>query len=310
MAIPDFGAAATQQAGLNTDAARLGTWSNRADQSNGTGAMTWNQQPDGRWVQNVTNAYQGQNNQLGAQATTDLNNLGQWGSTDITKGVSAMPDAGYGATQSVIDATSRLQQPGLQQNEDSTRARMAAMGITLGSDASNTSERNLGNLRTDAGDKAILAGTTEAGNVFNRGMQARQQGIGENVQTSNLSNALRGAQMGEATGALGAIKSNQPTFGSYAGATIAPANDQYGALADGWKAAQYNYGQQTGLQNAAAASQANQLSGGLGLLGSALTGMGGIKGIANWWGGGNNGMVDATSSDGRSLDQMMMGLTG
>lgn len=297
MATPDFSSLANTQFANNTDAARLGTWANRADQSNGTGQMTWNQDASGRWVQNVTNRYQGQNDQLGTQATTDLGNLGEWGSTDLRAGVSAMPDGSYGATQGVIDATSRLQQPAIQQNEDATRARMAAMGITLGSDASNTSERNLGNVRTDAQDRAILAGTTEYGNVFQRQMAQRQQGIGENAQTSNLVTALRGAKMGEATGALSAIKSNQPTFGSYQGATIAPPNDQYGAAADGWKADQYMTGLLQNSINANQAASANRTSGNMSLLGLGMNAFGlnngglgstikaGARGLSNWWGG-------------------------
>lgn len=285
--IPDFSSLAQQQAGLNTNAARAGTWANRADQTNSMGSMTWNQDPSGRWIQNVgLNApLQNVQNSFTARAQANMDNLGDWGSTDITAGARDIPDSGFGAAQPVIDAWKALQQPGLDKSRDAERTRLATMGITMGSDASNDSERNLGNIQTDADNKAILAGTTEYGNVFNRGMQARNQTVNENVTQSNLMTALRGKKFGEATGAIDAVKGMQPTFASYGGATVAPAADVYGAGADTWRAAQYQYGNALGQQNANAAASAGRTSGNMGLLSAGLQGLGGVGGLASTIGG-------------------------
>lgn len=308
--IPDFTSLANQQAGLNSSAANAQTLANRANQTGPNGEqLTWTQGPGGQWTQTTTlgAGQQGVNNalqtnqqaRLGA-STADYQNLGDWGSTDLRAGVTDMPDAGFGASQQVIDAWKALQQPGLDQSRDAERTRLAAMGITLGSDASNTSERNLSNAQTDADNKAILAGTTEYGNVFNRGMQSRQQGVSENLQQSNLINALRGQKVSEANSLASGVSAYDPKFASYAGATTAPAADIYGAARDNWSAANTQYQNALGQQNANAASSATTRSGNLGLLGMGISALGGAKGIsgmaggiADWFGGGSNGFFSA-----------------
>lgn len=306
----DFTNQAINQAGLTNMAGQQTTLANRANQYNPYGSMTWSQDPSGQWSQytslnepynnvNATSALASENlgQRIGRGVSTD--GLGDWGSTDITQGVSMMPDGGFGATQSVIDAMRGLQQPTLQRNADAERTRLAAMGITMGSDASNDSERNLGNASSDADLKAILAGTQEYGNVFNRQLAQRQQGVDENIKRSNLTTALRGSQFQERVGqnasdiaGLGAVSGMRvdPKFASYAGATPTVAPDIYGSAVQS-----YNAGQ---------AASANRTAGNLGLAGagiSALGGLGGLTGLAgqagsalsNWFGN----MTGAPGSD-------------
>lgn len=316
--IPDFTSLANQQAGLNQTAANTATTANRANQYGPNGeSLQWTQGPDGQWTQNiqlgagqqaVNNGIQtNQQAQLG-QSTNDLANLGDWGSTDLTRGVSAMPDGSFGASQQVIDAWNALQAPGLKQNQDAERQRLAAMGVTLGSDASNNSERNLGNIATDASNKAILAGTTEYGNVFNRQMQQRQEGVNENLSQSNLMNALRGQQVSEAK-TLGNQTPYDPKFASYAGATTAPAADVYGAARDSWAAAQQQYQNAVGAQNQALASQAGNRAGNYGLLGIGA-GLLGNKGVQSALGSAWNGISNFFGSGGSGGGAVNTGMSG
>jgi len=310
MAVPDFAALAQQQAQLANNASAQTTQANRANQYNPYGSLTWGLGPDGTWTQNVSlnPEYQNLNNSITQGQTNLAGRIGQgvstdglqdWGSTDIWRGVSDMPDGSFGASQQVIDAMRNLQQPGLDRNRDAERARLAAMGITLGSDASNSSERNLGNAASDAEMKAILAGTQEYGNVFNRQLAQRQQGVDENIKASNLATALRGSQFNERIGqntsdiagmtALGGQRID-PKFASYAPATPTVAPNVYGAAADSWSAANNLWDRQISQANAGAASSANRQQGLLGLAGAGIQAAGGLGNIwdtvGDWFGGG------------------------
>jgi hypothetical protein len=186
-----------------------------------------------------------------------------------------------------------LQSPSLQAAEDARRAQLAAQGITQGSRISDLTERELGNTRSDADMKAILAGTQEYGNVFNRGMQARQQGFNENTQASQLATALRQAKENADLNRLsgqGAIVNTamNPKFNSYSSATTAPAADIYGAAGDQYRAQLDALRVAQGNQNAsAAASDANRQTN-MGLLGGAIQGLGGLSGIGGLLGGAGN----------------------
>lgn len=319
-AIPDFSALAVQQGQLNQQAANTATQANRANQNNQYGSLTWSQGPDGTWTQNVNlnPAYQGLDNTITAGQTNLAGNVGagfnatglpDWGSTDITRGVSQMPDGSFGASQQVIDAMKGLQQPGLTQARDAERARLAAMGITLGSDASNNSERVLGGTQNDADLKAILAGTQEYGNVFNRQLAQRQQGVDENIKGSTLANALRQQHYNEQLGeynadiagmtALGSQRV-KPEFASYAGATALPPANMYGAATDTFNA-------QLAAENAAQARSQARQQGNAGLLGAGASLLGGATGIGGLLGQGIGLLGRGLGSIGDSWNNMTGG---
>lgn len=155
--VPDFSSLAQQQGNINKDAAWMQTVANRPDQYNAWGNNDVHQLPDGTWTQ--TSSLSGAGQGIFDTATAGQQNLaGQLGQTQ-------------GAVQSVIDANMALQSPMLQQARDREQQRLAAMGITMGSNAYNDTQRNLANSESDAYQKAILAGTTEYGNVYNRALQ-------------------------------------------------------------------------------------------------------------------------------------------
>lgn len=298
-AIPDFNALAQQQGQINQSFATQQTQANRANQYNPYGSLTWGLAPDGTWTQTTrfNEPYQNLDNSITAGQTNlggmigqgvNTGGLSDFGSTDITRGVSQMPDGSFGASQQVIDAMKQLQQPGLSQARDAERARLAAMGITLGSDASNNSERVLGGTQNDADLKAILAGTQEYGNVFNRQLAQRQQGVDENIKGSTLANAVRGQQMQERLGAyganvagMGALTGAKPKldFASYAGATALPPANMYGAATDSFNA-------QLAAENAARAQSQARQQGNVGLAQAGLGMLGGVSGIGGLLGSG------------------------
>lgn len=117
----------------------------------------------------------------------------------------AMPGADRATRQSVEDAlfgrmTSRLD-PQFQQFEGDLESRLAAQGITQGSQAY---ERELGNFqrgRTDAYqaamNEAIMGGGQEMQRQFDMGLAARQQGVNEanTLRTLPTQEALAAAQL-------------------------------------------------------------------------------------------------------------------
>jgi len=268
---PDFTGLAHQQAGLNQQAANQQTLANRANQSAPGGMLNWSQGPNGQWTQNVS---------LDAP-TQDLWNTYTAGSQNYATilgtpgyGLPAMPDSGFGADQKTIDAMRGLQAPGLQAAEDARRAQLAAQGITQGSRISDLTERELGNTRSDADMKAILAGTQEYGNVFNRGITARNSLNNERLNNFNAMNSARSSVI--------------PKFNSYASATTAPAADIYGAAGDRYRADMDAFRVAQGNQNANAAASDARRTTNMGLLGGAIQGLGGLSGIGGMLGGAGN----------------------
>ena len=290
---PDFTGLANQQAGLNQQQANQQTLANRANQSGPGGMLTWSQGPNGQWTQST---------QLDPHSQ-DLWNTYTAGSQNLSSllgtpgaGLPEMPGSGFGADQKTIDAMRALQQPSLQAAEDSRRAQLAAQGITQGSRISDLTERELGNTRSDADMKAILAGTQEYGNVFNRGITARNT---LNNERLNNFNALSGARSGLV-----------PKFNSYASATTAPAADIYGAAGDQYRAQLDALRVAQGNQNAgAAAADANRQTN-MGLLGGAIQGLGGLSGIGGMLGGAGNWLSNlfggnSSAAGGDSLDALL-----
>src|SRR5262245_55437300 len=131
-----------------------------------------------------------QNQQIPGQGLND------WGQVDFSK-LGAMPDSGFGSVPQVQQAMMGLMQPGLDAQAAAARQRAAASGLQGGERAMGAVERGIGTNQNQANMQALLAGTQEYGNIFNRGMQARQQGVGEQLAAANYANALRGQQFGE-----------------------------------------------------------------------------------------------------------------
>jgi hypothetical protein len=214
----------------------------------------------------------------------------QWGSTDLTGNLGAMPTAG-GYSQQAIDAYNALQQPTLDKTAAARRASLAAQGVTNGSVIGSSAERDIGNMYSDAANKAVLSGLTQGNTEFQQSLAARQQGYTENLGTSNLANAIRQAQSGEDIAGFNALQTARqgvgaPKFDSFASATTAAAPQTYQAGVDTFNA--YQAQSNAAAQAAAANRTANQglLSTGISALGG-LSGIGGLlSGAGSFFGGG------------------------
>lgn len=270
--VPNFGDLANQQSAANDAATDKTNLANRSNQYGPMGSSTWSVGPNGQWTQNVG---------LGGaqQGLFDSTISGQQGlAGTIGAGVNygnlpAMPDSSFGASQQVIDAWNALQQPGLDKADSAARARAAAMGLTIGSNANNDIERTLGANRNDASNKAILAGTTEYQNVFNRGLQARQQGVTEanNVYDRAITGS---ASLGSTRDSLNPNKwlPTAPASAAYVPKSI------YGAGLDTFSAQQAQ-------ENAAQAqSNANRTAN----MGAINTGLNAVGGLGGLWSGASN----------------------
>ena len=292
VAVPDFGSLAQQQNAANNTATNLTNQANRPDQYNALGSNTWSQDGAGNWTQSSS---------LNGSAQNLFNTTlaGQQGLAGTVAGginygnLPAMPDSGFGATQSVIDAWNRLQQPGLDKDAAAQRARMAAQGITAGSVINNLGEKGISDAAGTARDKAILAGTTEYGNVFNRGMQARQQAANE-AQTGYQA-ALQGLTgLGSVRDSLNPNKWNADvkTSAAYIPQTI------YGAAQDTFNANMMNQNADLAQKNADRANTASLANTAV----NAVGGLGGLwSGASNAWGwltGGGDALNGWNSSPG------------
>lgn len=142
-------------------------------------------------------------------ALTGVSNLNTSGLS--YSGAPAMPTASEATRQSVADAlygqaASRLD-PQWKQQEDATRARLAAQGITQGSEAYTTEFDNFNRARTDAYQSAVNNATTGSMDamqrLFGMGMDARKQGVAEanNLYQMPIANELMRLQL---QGSLGA----------------------------------------------------------------------------------------------------------
>jgi hypothetical protein len=89
--------------------------------------------------------------------------------------------------------------PDIQQARDSEVQRLKAQGITEGSLAFDKAMQRMDRAKTDAEQQALLGAAGEYGNIFNRGLAARQQGFGERSDIANFLNQTRGQQFGERT---------------------------------------------------------------------------------------------------------------
>lgn len=194
-------------------------------------------------------------------AASRVNALGDVQGIQLPGG--AMPTANDAYRKQIQDAvygqmTSRLD-PQFAQRESDLTSRLAAQGITQGSEAYNREFGNFGRDRNDAYqtamNNAFTQGEAAIGNQFGRDMGTRQQGVGE-AQTQFQSDL---AGRGQVLNELQALRSNQqmamPQFGStQSGASVAPAN----VGANTWNS--YNAGQAQAAQQANTIGQVAQMA--------------------------------------------------
>lgn len=116
------------------------------------------------------------------QLRTDFENLGQE------------------ATDAAYRRNTRYMDPQFQQQEQDIRSRLAAQGITAGSDAYNREIQNFENSRQQAydaaRDSAVGQGFDLENQLFGQSLAGRQQGVGEQFQSGNFSNNALAQQFG------------------------------------------------------------------------------------------------------------------
>lgn len=218
---PDYTGAAQATAAGNLEAAKYATRANRANQYTPYGNLTWKENGDGTWAQNI-----------------DLNDTGKQlldASNRTSLGLAGLQDAAtarvadtqskpfdYGNVQDVSNDTYRIQtermNPEWDQRQASLETKLANQGITQGSEAYNNAMKQFDQGRNDAYSQARL-------NAYN--MAPTQYQLASALRNQNLNelNALRtGSQV------------TNPTFNSYAqqGTTAGP--DLLGATKAGYDA--------------------------------------------------------------------------
>lgn len=250
--VPDFGNLAQQQYNANFDAWNKTNEANRPDQYNPMGSTTWGQDGQGNWVQNT---------QL-SDWTKPLYNTTIDSQISLGQKLGAgAPQASFGAQQNVIDAWNALAQPGLDKAANADRARAAAMGITIGSNANNDIERNIGVNRSTSQNQGILQGV----DAYNKMYQNQLAGY----------NANRDA-MTAMTGVRDSLNPNKWSASVPTSAALTPQNI-YGSAQDTFNA-------QTSKENAARADALARTQANYQLAGSALNNIGGIvSGVGSLW---------------------------
>lgn len=286
-AVPDFGALANQQATASNAAAFNTNLANRPNQTNALGSITWGANPDGTWGQST-------NLNGAAQGLFDQTLAGQSGMAGgISAGLDygsapAMPQVG-GYNQQVIDTWNALAQPGLQKQSDAARARAAAMGITLGSNASNDVESNIGTAEATQRNQAILQGYTQGNTEFDQALRARQQGT---TEAQNKYSALL-----QGSGALTAARQSLDP-NSWATKVNPSANytapQLYGAALDTFSSNQANENAARAQSNADRSATTSAVNTGLNVAGQIGWGniWGGAKDLWNSWGSAPNYSTD------------------
>ena len=208
------------------------------------GSVTWGLNPDGTWGQSTTLNGGAQN-----LFNTTIN-----GQTALGSAVGAgAPQASFGAQQNVIDAWNALQQPGLDKEANAARARAAAMGITLGSNASNDVENTIGTNAATSRNQGILKGV----DAYNQLYQNQLAGYNANV-----------SGMSALTGVRDSLNPNKWAASVPASATYVP-QTIYGAAMDTFNANKANENASQVASNASAANTANYVKAAAGLAGTA-----------------------------------------
>ena len=201
---PDYTGAAKATAAGNLEAARAATAANRVNQYTPYGNLIYTHtgtDPDNGWSatqtlspteQAVYDKTSAITQELLGTANTGLNfvnqTLSSGGKLDESK-LAQSPIQG----QAVQDAVMSRLQPQIAQGQESLRSRLAAQGISAGSEAYTNATREQTQKENDLYTQAALQG-------INTGLTARQQGIQEQYAAQdrplNIVNALRtGAQV-------------------------------------------------------------------------------------------------------------------
>jgi hypothetical protein len=177
-----------------------------------------------------------------------------------------------GNSKAIQDATYGLLGPQRDIARASEVQRLKNQGLTEDSPAFQRAMQRLDQGDTDAQLKSLLAGQTEYGNSFNRGLAESNQNFGQNLQSQTFAQQLRDKQLqeqitqrtqplSELSSLSGMSNPNSPAFGTFIGAGNAGGTDQTTAAQQQYNASLSNY-------NAEQASKAQTTNALMGLLGN------------------------------------------
>lgn len=138
----------------------------------------------------------------------DPSTFDPWGRLN-TEGMQELGATGFDPVKEVQQAMMSRLNPDLQQARNQEVQRLKAQGITEGSLAFDKAMERRDRAQTDAEQQALLGAQGAYGDIFNRQLAARGQQFGERTQATNMANALRQAQMAEATNLMGASGSER-----------------------------------------------------------------------------------------------------
>jgi hypothetical protein len=228
-AAPDYTGAAQATASGNIAAAQQATRANRVNQYTPYGSLTYQENPNGTWDQNMNLSSTGQqllnaDNQSALGLAGLQNNAMQGVASQQGRGWndSALTPSAINPGQTAQDAIMSRLNPQFDRRQSALETQLANQGIARGTEAWTNGMTDLNNARNDATSQAALQG-------IGLGQQARQQGIQEqqyfNSRDLNNLNALRtGSQV------------TNPTFSSYNQQATTGGADTLGAQQAGYNA--------------------------------------------------------------------------
>ena len=230
---PDYAALAEQQAASSKANVNAQTVANRPNQVSGQGSVNWSQDPTtGQWTQTTAldkDLLAGQDAQQRTQTgiAQGAEGLYKGALAGIqnpldTSGMPAWGDPSHQSVKDVQDATYQLMAPELLRQRKAAENQLITQGVGRGANEAWTQgQRVLGSNENDAILKSILAGTTEAGNVFNRQNKAHENVYNQAVADRTRPMAELGGLMG-----LGANQFDNPNMPDFAQAGL-PDTTQY-----------------------------------------------------------------------------------
>lgn len=140
-----------------------------------------------------------------------LQGIHDYGNYDFSK-LQDLGDVGFGAVQEVQDAMLGRLNPLRAQTRENEIARLKSQGLTENSEAFQRAMSRLGQGDTDAQQQALLGAMGAYGDIFNRKLAARQQGMTEQQLAAEQANYMRSSDIGANSmvqGMLSALRGQQ-----------------------------------------------------------------------------------------------------
>lgn len=126
----------------------------------------------------------------------DESKLGAYKDLDYS-GAEELGDTGFGAVEGIREAMMSRLSPQLQQARERERNRLKAQGFTEGSQGLMRAQTQADQRENDAEQQALLGAAGEYGNIFERKLQARKQGVSEADKQAAFAAGLREQQLSE-----------------------------------------------------------------------------------------------------------------